>query len=238
MERIRERDDNFYRVMMQMEPMGRTQRLSGLENESRYGQLDKMGDADLIRKLTLQMNLMERQIFAQVQSFDQLREEIGKDKEKINHIPSIIPLNNRGFSLASGFGQRRDVITGQPKFHEGIDFAASSGTPIFATADGVVEVAERKPGFGNCIEINHGYNYLSRYAHLSEFMVEAGENVKRGQIIGRVGSSGVSTSPHLHYEVRFKGEAQNPVNYFFMDLDAHEFSEMIQKAENAGHIMD
>ena len=238
MDRLQDRDDNFYRVMMQMEPMGSTRRLAGLDNESRYQELGRMSDAGLVAQLTQRMNLLERRLFAQSQSFDQLRQTMGTQKEKLAHIPAIIPIDLRTHTMSAGFGYRRDPVYGWSKFHEGIDFAASTGTPVYATGDGRIALARREAGYGNCIEIDHGYNYVSRYAHLSEILVREGEDVKRGQMIGRVGSTGKSSGPHLHYEVRFKGEAQNPVNYYFMDLTPEQYSDMLQTAENAGHVMD
>lgn len=238
MDRLQDRDDNFYRVMMQMDPMSSTQRLSGLDNEERYRELSRMSDAGLVTQLTQRMDLLERKLVAQSQSFDQIRETIGTQKEKLSHIPSIIPIDLHTYTMSSGYGYRRDPIYGSSKFHEGLDFAASIGTPVFATGDGKIETARRQARYGNCIDIDHGYNYQSRYAHLSEILVKEGENVKRGQLIGRVGSTGKSTGPHLHYEVRFKGEPQNPVHYYFMDLTPEQYTEMIQMAENAGHVMD
>ncbi|MBD5357035.1 MAG: M23 family metallopeptidase [Bacteroides sp.] len=238
MDRLQDRDDNFYRVMMQMEPMSATQRLVGLDNESRYRELKDMSDAGLVTELTRRMDLFERRMFAQSQSYDQLRQTFGTQKDKLAHIPSIIPVDRHSYSLASGYGYRRDPVNGISKYHEGIDFTVFTGSPVYATGDGKVEVAHREAGYGNCIDINHGYNYLSRYAHLSEILVKEGDEVKRGQIIGRVGSTGRSKGPHLHYEVRFKGETQNPVNYCFMDLSPEQYADMIQMAENAGHVMD
>lgn len=238
MEHIKDRDDNFYRVMMQMDPMSRSQRLAGLDNESRYRELQQLSDAGLVTRLTQSMDLLERQLFAQVQSFDQLRVTLGQQKEKLAHIPSVLPISISDYTMSSGYGYRRDPIYGSSKFHEGLDFAAATGTNVFATADGTISVAGRQAGYGNCIDIDHGYNYLSRYAHLSEVLVKEGETVKRGQLIGKVGSTGKSTGPHLHYEVRFRGEPQNPVNYYFMDLTPEQYAEMIQMADNAGHVMD
>lgn len=238
MDHLQDRDDNFYRVMMQMDPMSRTQRLAGLDNESRYRDLERMSDAGLVTQLTQRMDMFERKLFAQSQSFDQLRETMSAQKDKLAHIPSTQPIDLNTNTLASGFGYRREPIYGLTVFHEGVDYAASTGTPVFATGNGRVEVARREAGYGNCIDIDHGYNYMSRYAHLSEILVKEGEDVKRGQMIGRVGSTGKSTGPHLHYEVRFKGEAQNPLNYYFMDLTPEEYADMIQMAENAGHLMD
>lgn len=235
---IQNRDDNFYRVMMQMDPMSHSQRFAGLDNEKRYKNLQKLPDNGLVQLLTQRLDLFDRLIYAQSTSFDQLRAEAGKQKEKIAHIPSIIPINIKDYTMSSGYGYRRDPVYGSTKFHAGLDFAAKNGTPVFATGDGVVTEAERKSGYGNCIDISHGYNYTTRYAHLSEILVSAGQNVKRGDLIGKVGSTGKSTGPHLHYEVRFKDEPQNPVNYYFMDLTPEQYAEMIREAENAGHVMD
>lgn len=238
MANIQNRDDNFYRVMMQMEPMSRSQRLAGLDNERRYKDLSRLNDAALVKSLAQRTDMLERQLYAQSRSFDELRNAATNQKDKLSHIPSVLPINLSGYGIASGYGYRRDPIYGTTKFHPGLDFAADAGTPVYATADGVVTVAERKTGYGKCVEINHGYNYLTRYAHLSDISVKDGQLVRRGEIIGKVGSSGKSTGPHLHYEVRFRDEAQNPVNYCFMDLTPEQYAEMIQLAENAGHVMD
>ena len=238
MANIQNRDDNFYRVMMQMDPVGYGQRLAGLDNEKRYRELQNTPDAGLVRLLTQRLDLFERQLYAQSISFDQLKETASKQKDKLAHIPSVIPINIKDFTMSSGYGVRRDPIYGSSKFHTGLDFAAKTGTPVFATADGKVTEAGRQSGYGNCIDISHGYNYLTRYAHLSEILVKPGQEVKRGEMIGKVGSTGKSTGSHLHYEVRFKDEPQNPVNYYFMDLTPEEYAEMVQLAENAGHVMD
>lgn len=238
MENIQNRDDNFYRVMMQLDPVARSQRLAGLDNEGRYRDLKKLSDAMLVTRITRRMDLLDRQIYAQSMSFDQLRQAAESQKNKLAHIPSVIPINVEDYTMSSGYGVRRDPVYGSSKFHAGLDFAAPVGTPVFATADGVVTVAERKGGYGNCIDISHGYNYLTRYAHLSELRVEAGQNVKRGELIGLVGNTGKSTGPHLHYEVRFKDEPQNPINYYFMDLTPEQYAEMIRIAEDAAHVMD
>lgn len=235
---IQSRDDNFYRVMMQMEPMSRSQRFAGLDNERRYSELRGLPDAGLVKLLTQRLDLFDRQIYAQSISFDQLREEAGKQKDKLAHIPSIIPISIKDYTMSSGYGYRRDPVYGSTKFHAGLDFAAKTGIPVYATGDGVVQVAERRSGYGNCVDIDHGYNYLTRYAHLSEILVKPGQQVKRGEYIGKVGSTGKSTGPHLHYEVRFKDEPQNPVNYYFMDVTPEQYAEMVREAENAGHVMD
>ena len=238
MDKMEERDDNFYRVMMQLDPISDAQRLSGLDYENRYSQLSKLSDSRLVDQLSKRMNLLEKRIYSQLQSFDQLQETLLSQQDRLAHIPSVIPINVADYTMSSGYGWRVDPIYGSSKFHEGLDFAASKGTDVFATGNGVVKVAGREKGYGNCIDIDHGYNYLTRYAHLSEILVRPGEEVKRGQLIGKVGSTGKSTGPHLHYEVRYKDNPQNPVNYYFMDLTPEEYYEMIRIAENAGHVMD
>lgn len=238
MDHLRDRDDNFYRVMMQMDPLSRAQRHAGLDNENRYRELEKLSDAGLVTRLTQNMDLLERQLLAQVQSFDQLREAIRQQKSRFRHIPSVFPLSVDEFTLSSGFGFRRDPIFGSTVYHEGIDLAATTGTPVYATADGTVATARRQAGYGNCVDIDHGFNYVSRYAHLNEFLVREGDKVTRGQLIVRVGSTGKSKAPHLHYEVRFKDKAQDPVNYCFMDLTPEQYSEILRIADNAGNMMD
>ncbi len=238
MEDIQNRDDNFYRVMMQMDPISSSRRFAGLDNEQRYKDLQKLSDAKLITSMIQQIDVLERHLYAQSLSFEELKEMAAKQKDKIKHIPSILPIKVSDYTMSSGYGYRRDPVYGFAKFHEGLDFAASTGTDVFATADGVVEVADRRAGYGNVVDINHGYNYLTRYAHLSKINVKNGQHIKRGEKIGEVGSTGKSTGPHLHYEVRFKGEPQNPINYYCLDLTPEQYNAMIEMAENAGHIMD
>lgn len=238
MEDIRNRDDNFYRVMMQMDPLSSNERLSGLRDNSDFENLGHLRDAELISRMNRSMDILEHEIYSQSVSFDQLREAAGEQKEKIACIPSVMPIGLDDYTMSSGYGYRRDPVYGTAKFHEGLDLAAATGTPVFATADAIVEVAERKDAYGNCIDLNHGYNYVTRYAHLSQILVEPGQRVKRGEMIGKVGSTGKSTGSHLHYEVRFKGEAQNPVHYYFMDLTPQQYIDMLQLAENSGHVMD
>lgn len=238
MDDIRNRDDNFYRVMMQIEPVSQGQRYAGLENDMRYRDLAKMPDGKMLTELARSIDILERGLYAQSVSFDKLRTALETQNEKIAHIPSILPINVADYTIASGYGNRIDPIYSTPNFHAGIDFPANIGDAVFATADGEVVFAGWKGGYGNCIDISHGYNYLTRYGHLSKLNVRQGQHVVRGDKIGEIGSTGKSTGPHLHYEVRYKDEPQNPVNYYFMDLSPEQYSEMIHQAEQAGHVMD
>lgn len=238
MDQIRSRDDNFYRVMMQVDPIKLSHRYAGQVPETDYTKLYKLSDKELLSKLNNNLTLLERQLYVQSGSFDELRSLAMSQKDKIDHIPAVLPINITDYTMSSGYGYRVDPVFGGTAFHAGLDFAAPSGTPVYATADGVVEAATRAGGYGNKIDIEHGYNYITRYAHLSKIDVSKGQQVKRGDKIGEVGSTGKSTGPHLHYEVRYKGEPQNPVNYYFLDVSPEEYNAMVTAAENAGHVMD
>lgn len=238
MANIQNRDDNFYRVMMQMDPLSRGQRLAGLDNEQRYQALAALTDDQLVERLTRSIDYLDRCLYAQSTSFDQLREMATHQEDKLARTPAVLPISVQDYTMASGYGYRRDPLYGSTKFHEGLDFAAATGTNVYATADGTVVHAGWQGRYGNCVDVDHGYNYLTRYAHLSSINVKEGAAVKRGEMLGKVGSTGKSSGPHLHYEVRFKGQPQNPVNYYFMDVTPEQYNDMVRMAENAGHVMD
>jgi murein DD-endopeptidase MepM/ murein hydrolase activator NlpD len=239
MEDLAARDNNFYRVMLQAEPMTAARRYAGLERQRAYDALDSMPDAELLRNVNNKLDMLERLIYSQIKSYDYLRDQAAMLDQRVAHIPAIQPVSEKHLRvMASGYGYRVDPVYGTTKFHEGMDFSAPQGTPVYATGDGTVIHSSWESAYGNLIEINHGYNYVTRYAHLSEILVRNGQTVKRGDLIGKVGNTGKSTGPHLHYEVRLRGEPQNPVNYYFFDLTPAQYDEMIRLAENAGHVMD
>jgi murein DD-endopeptidase MepM/ murein hydrolase activator NlpD len=239
MEDLAARDNNFYRVMLQAEPMTAARRYAGLERQRAYDALDSMPDAELLRNVNNKLDMLERLIYSQIKSYDYLRDQAAMLDQRVAHIPAIQPVSEKYLRvMASGYGYRVDPVYGTKKFHEGMDFSAPQGTPVYATGDGTVIHSSWESAYGNLIEINHGYNYVTRYAHLSEILVHNGQSVKRGDLIGKVGNTGKSTGPHLHYEVRLRGEPQNPVNYYFFDLTPAQYDEMIRLAENAGHVMD
>ena len=239
MEDLAARDNNFYRVVMGADPMTDAARFAGLERHRNYGVLDSISDAELAKRVTDKLDLLDNLVYNQIKSYDFLRKQASDNTDRLAHIPAIQPLSSKYLkTMASGYGYRSDPVYGTTKFHEGMDFSADTGTPVYATGDGVVKSAGWESGYGNSIVVDHGYNYVTRYAHLSKILVKAGQAVKRGDLIGNVGNTGKSTGPHLHYEVRYKGQPQNPVNYYFMDLTPEEYDEMIRQAENAGHVMD
>lgn len=238
MDGIRQRDDNYYRVLMQMEPVSVTERYSGIDNEERYRALQHLPDAALITELTRGLDLLDRELYVQSRSFDELKDNAIAQRDKLRHTPAIMPVNVKDYNLSSGFGYRTDPIYGTSEFHSGVDFSGNEGEPIAATADGTVAQAGWRGRMGYCVEIDHGYNYYTIYAHLRHASVVKGQRIARGAKIGEMGSTGKSTSPHLHYEVRFKGEAQNPVNYYFLDITPEQYDAMMRRADNAGNVMD
>lgn len=239
MQDVAERDNNFYRVMMQAEPLTPAQRYAGLERQRNFDQLDSLPDNQLLTNVTRKLDQLDRMLAAQIRSFDFLASEAAGQKDRTAHIPAIQPVPEKYLrTMASGYGVRVDPIYGTTKFHEGMDFSAPPGTPVYATADGTVTEAGWNSGYGNMVEISHGYNYTTRYAHLSKMLVSKGQKVTRGDLIGQVGNTGKSTGPHLHYEVRYRGAPQNPVNYYFYDLTPEQYDEIVRLAETAGHVMD
>ncbi|MDE6818241.1 MAG: M23 family metallopeptidase [Muribaculaceae bacterium] len=232
---LADRDNNFYRVMMQADRISDSKRYAGLERQA----LGSLSDKSLAGTLNEKMNLLEREIVVQSQSFDELRRLALTRADRLSHIPAIQPVSEAKLKqMASGYGRRVDPVYGTVKFHEGMDFACDIGTPVYATGDGTVTAADWHSGYGNRIDINHGFGYTTRYAHLSKISVKPGQQVKRGDLIGLSGNTGKSTGPHVHYEVRLKDVPQNPVNYYFYDLTPEEYAAMIRHAENAGHVMD
>ena len=228
MEEMAERDNNFYRVMMGSEPMGNAARYAGLERQRNYDRLDSMADHRLVQGLSLKLDRLDQMIFSQSSSFDYLAGETRRQQQRISHIPAIQPVPERFLrAMASGYGVRHDPIYGTTKFHEGMDFSAPIGTPVYATADGRVATASWQGLYGNLIEIDHGFNYLTRYAHLSRIEVQPGQEVHRGDLIGRVGNTGKSTGPHLHYEVLHRGRPVNPINYFNRNMTSEEYDKLM-----------
>lgn len=236
---IQQRDDNMYRVMLNSEPVSDVLRNAGYGGTNRYDKLMHMDNADLVVLTTQKMDMLAKQLYMQIKSFDELV-ELSKDQEDyLRHLPAIQPIANRDLKrTASGYGRRIDPVYKVPKFHRGMDFSCDMRTPVYATADGKVVSAKWQSGYGYTVELDHGYGYRTRYAHLHSFKVKRGQSVVRGEQIALSGNSGKSTGPHLHYEVLVKDRPVNPINYYFMDLDADGYDEMLRMAENHGKVFD
>lgn len=236
---IQQRDDNLYRVIFQADPVPSAIRKAGYGGTNRYEHLSDMANADLVINTTQKLDLLTKQLYIQSRSFDDVVELCKKHDEMLRCIPAIQPISNKDLKkTASGYGTRIDPIYGTTRFHSGMDFSANPGTDVYATGDGTVVKAGWETGYGNIVIIDHGFGYQTWYAHLRDFRTKVGRKVVRGEVIGGVGSTGKSTGPHLHYEVRVKGKVVNPVNYYFMDLSAEDYDRMIQIAANHGKMLD
>ena len=236
---IQQRDDNLYRVILQSDPVSPAIRQAGYGGTNRYEELMDLANAKLVVNTTQKLDVLSKRLYIQSKSFDDVVDMCKNHDEMLKCIPAIQPVSNKDLKkTASGYGVRIDPIYKTTKFHSGMDFSANAGTPVYATGDGTVVSAGWETGYGNCIEVNHGFGYRTRYAHLSAIGVKRGQKVVRGEVIGKVGTTGKSTGPHLHYEVVVKGQKVNPVNYYFMDLSAEEYDKMVQMAANHGKVYD
>jgi len=234
---LRHRDNNLYRVIFQADPIETN--AGNVSWSQIYDELGEKSNRQLLASVIDKSKNLESQIYTQSKSYDELFVLSKKNEERLRCLPAIQPIMNKDLSrVASGFGYRNDPIYHTTRFHAGMDFTASNGTEVYATGDGTVSFAGWNQGYGNCVKINHGFNYITLYGHLSKILVREGQKVQRGDVIGRVGSTGKSTAPHLHYEVHFKGVPQNPQNYYFLDLSPEDYDKMIQISNNSGQVFD
>ncbi|HWB61900.1 MAG TPA: M23 family metallopeptidase [Chitinophagales bacterium] len=234
------RDGNIYRVMFEAEPINDDEWQAGSGGVNKYRNLDKYDNGELIKDLALKIDKLKKQMVIQSKSYDQIADMIKNQKQMLTAIPSVQPIENKNLQhIGSGFGWRIDPIYKTQEFHKGMDFVAPTGTKVHVTGDGVVETVNYSfEGYGNEIIINHGYGYRTRYAHLSRFNVQEGQKVKRGDVIGYIGSTGKSTGPHLHYEVLKNGAPVNPVYYYYNDLKDAQFEKMIELSNSPGQSLD
>jgi len=237
---IEDRDNNIYRIYFEANPIPESQRRAGFGGINRYKDLEGYDNSSLIINTSKRLDILQKQIVVQSKSLDEIA-ILAEEKEKLlAAIPAIQPVNNKDLTrMASGFGMRRDPFTKIRKMHKGMDFTAPRGTPVYASGDGVVIRADsRSSGFGKHIRINHGFGYVSLYAHLYKYNVRKNQRVKRGDLIGFVGSTGRSEAPHLHYEIRKDGKHINPVNFYYGSLSAEEFSKLLEHASLENQSLD
>lgn len=240
MKELANRDDNIYRVIFEADPIPKSVREAGIGGVDRYADLEGYDGSQLLVETAKKLNRLTSEIYVQSKSFDQVF-LMAKNKEKmLASIPAIQPVRNIQLKrISSYFGYRMDPFYKVRKFHEGIDFSAPRGTPVHVTGDGrVIKVRRSRRGYGNEIEVDHGYGYITLYAHLSAFDVKKGQRVKRGQVIGLVGNTGKSTAPHLHYEVRKNNVQVDPIYFFFNDLTPDEYSKMLELSKIPTQSMD
>ncbi|NOS92168.1 MAG: M23 family metallopeptidase [Cyclobacteriaceae bacterium] len=228
------RDDNIYRAVLGAEPIDKSVREAGVGGIDRYEDIKKKNivHEDFLLKLHERVDKLKRKVYIESKSQDEVIALTDNKQKLFAAIPAIQPVSNKQLiALASGFGMRIHPVYKVRKMHTGVDFAASIGTPIYATADGVIDRLEVSfSGYGKVLEIDHGFGYRTRFAHMHGFEVRFGQKVKRGDLIGYVGDTGLSTAPHLHYEVFVNGVHVNPIHYFFNDLNAKDYEKIIQLA--------
>ena len=237
---LQDRDDNIYRVIFESEPIPNSIRQAGFGGSDRYSVFDNFDNAQLLKTTTERLDIISKQLYIQSKSFDEVV-KLAKNKEQMMmSIPAIMPINNKDLRRQpGGFGWRTHPIYKTPEFHPGMDFAAEQGTPIYATGDGVVETADANAqGYGNHVVINHGFGYQTLYGHMSKRAVRVGKKIKRGELVGYVGSTGLSTAPHIHYEVIKNGEKVNPINFYFNDLTPQQYQVMLEMSSKSSQSFD
>jgi murein DD-endopeptidase MepM/ murein hydrolase activator NlpD len=229
---LEKRDNEVYRSIFEANPVPDSTRVKLIEKKNKVEKIREMDQDELSQDVAGQLNNLSARIVFQFRSYENIKELIKGQDAKLASIPAIQPINNKQLSrIASGFGMRIDPVYGTPKMHKGLDFTAPQGTPIYATGDGVVKVAaSTNGGYGNYVVINHGYGYESLYGHMVRLKATVGKRVKRGEVIGWVGSTGKSTGPHCHYEVHINEAAVDPVHFFFNDLNADQYDQLLKLA--------
>lgn len=233
---MRRRDESIYRLMLQAEPLEVD---TTLEYSKKYDLFMNMNNGALIQNNAQRIDLLERILYAQSQSYDELIHLFKNKEERLRKIPAILPINIKDLKeVGSGFGVRIDPIYKTPRMHSGMDFRARTGALVYATGEGVVTDVGWMQDYGNCVLINHGFGYMTRYAHLNEIKTKRGASIKRGDVVGTVGATGKATGSHLHYEVILKGKPINPVRYYFLDLTPEEYEEVVRISSTTGKVYD
>ncbi|MGY8915578.1 MAG: M23 family metallopeptidase [Flavobacteriales bacterium] len=237
---IEDRDNNIYRLYFEANPIPEEQRRAGFGGVNRYKSLEGFNNSEMIIGTTKRMDIIQKQMVIQSKSLDEITKLAAEKEKLLAAIPAIQPISNDKLTrMASGYGWRSDPFTKARKMHWGMDFTSPKGTPIYASGDGKITRADNNSsGYGKHIRIDHGYGYMSLYGHLSNYNVKSGQRVKRGDLIGFVGSTGRSEAPHLHYEVWKDGDRINPINFYYGSLTAEEFENMLKYATQENQSLD
>jgi murein DD-endopeptidase MepM/ murein hydrolase activator NlpD len=238
---IEKRDDNIYRTIFNADPIPYSVRDAGFGGVNRYEYLEGYDNSDKIIETARRLDQLSKAVYVQSKSYDEVIDMAKSRELQLSSLPAIQPISNKDLTrTASGWGYRIHPIYKIRKFHHGMDFTAPTGTEVYATADGTVELVDRsRRGYGNKVVIDHGFGYKTVYAHLEGFNnLRKGQKVKRGDVIAYVGNTGLSTAPHLHYEVHLNAKKINPINYYFEDLTAEEYDRMIILSLRPGQSYD
>jgi murein DD-endopeptidase MepM/ murein hydrolase activator NlpD len=240
MQELEKRDNDVYRAIFEANPIPDSARAKELENKLEVATVQGIKDNQLVASIISTLNNLSSRIISQKKSYDEVDNLVKNKAELLSHTPAIQPISNKDLNrVASGYGYRIDPVYKTTKFHAGLDFSAPQGTPIYATANGTVTTSGNSGnGYGNHVIINHGYGYETLYGHMVRVKSRNGQAVKRGEVIGWVGSTGKSTGPHCHYEVHKNGEKINPIYFFFNDLSPEQFDLLLKKAAASNQSFD
>lgn len=234
-----QRDDNLYRAILGAEPIPMSSRMGASRQISYYDSIARMSNTQLIADVQRKVDVLEKELYVQANSYDEILQMVKTQKVKMENIPAIQPVLNKDLKrMASGYGWRIDPVYHIRRFHQGMDFSAPIGTDIFATGNGTIIFSGWKQGYGETVEVDHGFGYKTRYAHCYKILARKGQRVKRGDVIALVGNTGKSTGPHVHYEVHYNGKPIDPRNFYFYDLNPEEYDKMIQLSSNMGNMLD
>ncbi|MBM3158582.1 MAG: M23 family metallopeptidase [Bacteroidetes bacterium] len=240
MKELETRDNDIYRAIFEATPIPDSARAKKIETELEIAKIEQISSKKLVGSVAATLDNLVQRIGAQEKSYEEVNQLV-KDKERLlAHTPAIQPVSNKNLKrIASGFGYRIDPIYKTPRLHPGLDFTAPQGTPIYATANGKVEVAGNLgDGYGRHVIINHGYGYKTLYGHMVRIKARVGQSVKRGEVIGWVGSTGKSTGPHCHYEVIKNGSPIDPIYFFYNDLTPAQFDRILKQAAASNQSLD
>ena len=240
MRELEKRDNDVYRAIFEATPIPDSARAKEIETKMEVATVEKLKDPQLVGAIKNTLDNLKKRIAVQKKSYDEVDGLVKNKEQLLSHTPAIQPVSNKDLNrIASGFGYRIDPVYKTTKFHAGLDFSAPQGTPIYATADGTVTTAgSTGNGFGNHVVINHGYGYETLYGHMYKVKATNGQLVKRGEVIGWVGSTGKSTGPHCHYEVHKNGEKIDPIYFFYNDLTPEQFDLILKKAAASNQSFD
>lgn len=224
---IQEKDDNLYRVLLDKQPIPSTVRQAGYGGSDQYENLRGYDNSNVLVETSKKIDLLSKKLDIQASSYSELIISARLKRSELLSMPAIRPVSDRRASISSMFGYRMHPILKRRRMHEGLDFTAPIGTPVYAPADGTVESTGYEGGLGRCLKIRHGFGYVTLYGHLSKINVEQGAKVKRGELVALIGNSGLSSGPHLHYEIRRYGILADPINYFFNDINPEDYNKML-----------
>ncbi|MBF12501.1 MAG: peptidase M23 [Flavobacteriaceae bacterium] len=237
---VEERDNNLYRLYFEASPIPEEQRRAGFGGVNRYKNLEGYDNSALIINTAKRLDILTKQTVVQSRSLDEIERLAANKEALIAAIPTIQPIKNKDLTrVASGYGYRIDPFTKKRRFHYGMDFTTKRGTPIYASGNGIVKRADnRSSGYGKHIRIDHGFGYVSLYAHLSKYNVRRGQKVRRGDIIGYVGNTGRSAGPHLHYEIIKDNQKINPLNFYYGNLSPKEYEALLTQSKQENQSLD